>query len=124
MDPKDILQADDMALTYSGWNQHVAPRGPFVFHIFTHTKPALHSFPSKDKQLSKEMVSELQDATKRFYQEVSNVKTETPCKTATVLHSSYTATLQEKPNLIYISNSLPLTNEMPCLVYRPTLNEM
>jgi hypothetical protein len=32
--------------------------------------------------------------------------------------------LQDTPNLIYISNSLTLNHEMPCIVYRPTLNEL
>jgi hypothetical protein len=49
MDLKTIIEKDDMIPKYSGWNLHIAPRGPFVFQIITHTKPTLHCFPSKDK---------------------------------------------------------------------------
>jgi hypothetical protein len=47
-----------------------------------------------------------------------------PCHTSQLCHSTYTAKLKDRPNLVYLSNQLNLTKDMPCIVYRPSLQEV
>lgn len=114
----------DVIPKYRGWNTFISERGPYVFEIVTHTNPRLHSFPSNDKQLKESVIRSTQAATEYVYEQVSQVRTQMPCGSASIHTYSYSGTLQSKPNLIYLSNTMQLTNDMPCIVYRPTLNEL
>lgn len=121
---KEISDKDDIVPTYGGWNEYIAPRGPFVFNVITHDINRLHSFPQKEKMISSKIIKDIQKTNLVVYDTFKIVKEEVPCSDAKVIHASYTARLKDVPNLIYLNNNLELTNDMPCIVYRPTLNEL
>jgi len=82
-----------------------------------------HAFKDVSKIISKPLIEEQQKQIENIYKLFERVQRESPCESSNIIRAQLTNECVEKPNLIYIANTINLSNQIPCMVYRPSLNE-
>ena len=130
---KDDFMKDEDILDFIQKNSDTTPKrtsfntflplGPYVFTFIPHKVKSYHAFKDESKIISKSLIEEQQQQIENIYKLFERVQREAPCESSNIIRVQLTNECVEKPNLIYIANSIDLSNQIPCMVYRPSLNE-
>lgn len=129
--PETKQEVDDFLQTvpaeipkYRNLGSFLPKKGPYVFQIYEHSNKIYHTLP-ENKDIKDDIIESYMEGTKTLYEQVNNIKSVVPCVSSQLTFASFrTTTLDTQPNLVYLMNAIQLSNMIPCIVHRPTLNEM
>ena len=120
---KWIETNSDKVIPYSKPNLFLPSSQSYYFLIVPHEHKNLHAIVDPDKMIQGDSLKSQQEQLIHLYDIKDKNDKVAPISQSKQTYVSMMNECKDKPNLVFISNSIMLSNRIPCVVYRPTLND-